>query len=351
MRLWIDVREACRPRMAGKGRWTRRCVDTLLQRSDVRATLLSDAEVPAEWKALPGFAGARVLPWRGLGWHFAVRSLLLRERSNVDAYLSPTSFIVPFLVGKRVRVVPVVHDLIAFNREPHDRKATFVERLALPRALRSAHAVCTVSDATSDAVKRRFPFAKRLSPVYAGPTVDEARTWTGAGGHILCVGTLCPRKNQLRLIQAFALMNPAGRGRARLLLVGGRGWNDDDIVRAGKDTPGVEWLGYRDDDEVAKLLRECRAFAYVSEEEGFGLPILDALRVGAPVLASDIPTSREVAGDCATYADPFDVDAIARGLEAVLREDPVSRDRLDRQTERFSWAATAERVREACEPR
>ena len=351
MRVWIDVREACRPRMAGKGRWTLRCVDALLRRPDVRATLLSDAEVPAAWKTLPGFAEARVPRRKGLGWHFAVRSMLLRERAGIDAYLSPTSFIVPFLVGKAVPVVPVVHDLIAFKDEPHDRKATFIERFTLPRALRTAAAVCTVSDATADALRRRFPFAKDPVPVFAGPTVDEAHTWTGRGDHVLCVGTLCPRKNQLRLIHAFAAMDPSVRAGTRLVLVGGRGWSDEAIVRAAEETPGVEWLGYRGDAELATLLRECRAYATLSEEEGFNLPVLDALRVGAPVLASDIPTAREVAGDCATYADPYDVGSIARGLEAVLRGPPPSRERADRQTERFAWARTAERVAEACEAR
>ncbi len=346
MRVWIDVREACKPRKTGKGQWTFRATEALLERADVEATLLTDGHLPEGWMATPGFKRAARVPGSGFAWHVNAWRMVKRRRDDVDAYLSPTSFIVPFLLGRSVPTVIVVHDLIAFRDEPHDRKARFIERMTLPRSLSTAAATCCVSEATADALRDRFPAAKGAFVVHAGPTAGVARSWTGAGDHVLCVGTLCPRKNQLRLIEAFARMNPFHSKPARLLLVGGRGWDDEAIVRRAKDVHGVEWLGFQDDASLATLLRECRAFALVSEEEGFGLPILDALRVGAPVLASDIPTSREVAGDCATYVDPFDVDAIARGLDHVLSADPPSP--VDAQTSRFTWAATAERLLEAC---
>lgn len=348
MRLWIDVREACRPRKTGKGQWTLRCVVELLRHDHVKATLLTDGEIPREWKGLPGLSETKILSHRGLWWHIAVWRLLLRERHMIDAYVSPTSFIVPFLIGRCVLVVPVIHDLIALRGDAHDSKAAFIERLTLPRALRTAASLCTVSDATARALRERFPSVQATHTVHAGPTTAESHTWTGVGDYVLCVGTLCPRKNQLRLIRAFSQMNVSGEERMRLLLVGGRGWHDELIVRSAKETPGVEWLGFQSDDAVATLLRECRAFAYVSEEEGFGFPVLDALRVGAPVLASDIPSAREVAGDCATYVDPFNTDVIAHGLSAVLRAGPVSAERADRQTSLYSWPETAKGVLAAC---
>lgn len=348
MRLWIDVREACRERKTGKGQWTLRAVSALLRRSDVRATLVTDSEIPAEWRGLPGFAGVREIPSTGLRWHLRAWRVLLRERSAIDAYLSPTSFIVPFLAGRRVPVVPVVHDLIAFRNEPHDRKATMIERFTLPRALRTAFEVCCVSEATAALVHARFRGVTRTFVAGAGPTVGERGSWTGSGDFVLSIGTLCPRKNQLRLIQGYASLPRAERERTKLILVGGRGWDDDAIVKLAADTPGVEWKGFQSTEACAELLRACRAFAWVSEEEGFGLPVLDALRVGAPVLASAIPTNREVAGDAATYCDPLDVRSIAGGLAAVLaspsRPDPASVDR-------FSWDATAERIVGACRAR
>jgi glycosyltransferase involved in cell wall biosynthesis len=238
-----------------------------------------------------------------------------------------------------------VHDLIAFRNEPHDRKAVLIERMTLGRALRSAKAVCAVSEATAGAVRARFGDGLPLSVVGAGPTVEEEGTWTGAGTHVLCIGTLCPRKNQLRLIEAFASLPAGVRGDATLTLVGGRGWDDDGIVRASKDTPGVSWLGFQSAEECARLLRECRGFAFVSDEEGFGLPLLDAMRVGAPVLAADIPVFRDVAGDAALYADPHDVAAIARGLETLLTADATAkRSAGASRAASFSWEKVADAV-------
>jgi len=348
MRLWIDVREACRDRKTGKGQWTLRAVEALLGRADVRATLVTDAEIPAAWRGLPGLSGVRMIPSRALWWHLRAWRLVFRERSEIDAYLSPTSFIVPFLAGRWLPVVPVVHDLIAFHNELHDRTATMIERLTLPRAVRTAKAVACVSEATASLVHARFPHAAHIVVVGAGPTIEERGTWTGGGGHILSIGTLCPRKNQLRLIRAYASLSASVRGDTTLVLVGGRGWDDEEIVQLAASTPGVTWMGFQSGEECVRLLRTCTAFAYVSEEEGFGLPILDALRMGAPVLASAIPTNREVAGDAATYCDPRDEQSIADALTVVLasssKPDPAAIDR-------FSWDATAERIVGACRAR
>ena len=351
MRLWIDVREACRERKTGKGQWALRCVSAVLARPDVEVTLLTDADVPSSWNGLPGLKDVRRIDATGWWWHLRAWRLLVKQRASVDVYVSPTSFIVPFLLGKNVRTVPVVHDLIAFRNEPHDRKATLIERFTLPRALRSAHAVCTVSDATADRVRGMFGADFPVVTVSAGPTTEEDRTWTGGGDHVLCISTLCPRKNQLRLIEAYASLPEGLRQSTRLVLVGGRGWDDEPIVRAAASTPGVTWMGFQDDASCKELLRTCTAFAFVSEEEGFGLPVLDALRVGAPVLASDIPTNREIAAAAAVYADPQDVGSIRRGLETVLGSGASLQAAGFARATLFSWEKTAERLVNACSAR
>jgi glycosyltransferase involved in cell wall biosynthesis len=344
MRLWIDAREACRERKTGKGQWTLRTVGALLARHDVQATIVSDAPVPPGWNGMPGLAAVKVVEKKGLAWHLAVAKLLKKERADIDAYLSPTSFIVPFLVGRRVPVVPVVHDLIAFKNEPHDRKATLIERLTLPRALRTALAVCCVSEATAALVHAKFRGVTRTFVAGAGPTVGERDAWTGTGDFVLSIGTLCPRKNQLRLIHAYASLPAEVRSTVKLVLVGGRGWDDDAIVEIAANTPGVEWKGFQSTEACAELLRTCKAFAWVSEEEGFGLPVLDALRVGAPVLASDIPTNREVAGDAAAYCDPLDRASIARGLSAVVERGEFFRSAGLERADMFSWEKVAAQI-------
>ena len=347
MRLWIDVREACVPRKTGKGFWTYRCIGALLSLPGVRATLLTNEDVPTEWKSLPGLADVRIIPRFGIAWHLHAWRMVVRERAAIDAYVSSTSFIVPFLLGRSVPVVPVVHDLIAFKREPHHRKAKLIERLTLPRALRTAHAVCSVSETTAAALWEKFSCVSPIIVTGAGSTLS-VRPWDGTGDFVLSVGTLCPRKNQLRLIRAFASLK---RTDLRLVLVGGRGWDDDAIVEAAATTPNVEWRGYLSDEDIVSLLVACRVFAWVSEDEGFGLPVLDALRAGAPVVASDIPSNREVAGQCATYVDPHDVSSIAVGLSAALEVGPADPVTVRAHVGAFTWERSASRLLDACRNR
>jgi glycosyltransferase involved in cell wall biosynthesis len=104
----------------------------------------------------------------------------------------------------------------------------------------------------------------------------------------------------------------------------------------------VRLLGYVDDATLARLYRGARCVAYVSLYEGFGLPVLEAMRSGTPVVASDIPALREVAGDAAVFVDPLDVSAIARGLrQAIAIRDELREAGLLRAAA-FSWSRTAQ---------
>lgn len=351
MRIGIDAREALSPNRRGKAQWAFHAIEALLRRSDVRCVLYGEADAPAEWKTLPGFERMMSVPARGLRWHTTV-ARLLRTEGALDCYLSPTSFIVPYLAGKRFPCIPVIHDLIAFQREPHDRKAQWIERWTLSRVVRTAAALCTVSDATAEELRHRFQPSRPVTTVHAGPTWAQSGSWKGGGKHILCIGTLCPRKNQLRLIEAFHRLPEDLRGRHELLLVGGRGWDDDAIVRAAERTAGVRWLGYKSDDECRSLLETCAAFASVSHAEGFNLPVLDALVAGAPLLASDIPTTREVAGsDACVLVDPSNTESIADGLAHMLTDTTGTEKRRTAGLARagqFLWQQTAEKLVKVC---
>ncbi len=349
MHIAIDVREACRAERAGKGRWTRAFVDALLQR-DVPVTLFTDAPLPAAWMRLHEREPQRIriLSYPGgLLWHVRVAFHLLRHADGA-LYVSTVSYIVPFLVGRRRRVIPVIHDLIALLDDTHDRRAARIERWTLPRAVRTAWRVCTVSDATKNDLLERFPSAdpRRVHVIGAAATNDAPMTAEPDGRTVLSVGTLCPRKNQLRLIEAFARLPAALRARHRLVLVGGRGWGDAAIVRRVREVENVEWLGYQTDDAVRQLLSRATVCAYPSLYEGFGLPVLDAMRAGIPVLCSDRGSLAEVAGDAALLVDPERIEAIRDGLERLL-SDGALRNRLilrgKEQAACFSWESVVDR--------
>ena len=137
-----------------------------------------------------------------------------------------------------------------------------------------------------------------------------------AGDYVLAVSTLEPRKNLPRLVEGYRRADLNG---LPLLVAGAAGWGG---VRVEGD--GVRWLGEVRDDELARLYRGARAVAYVSLYEGFGLPVLEAMACGAPVVAGQDGALREVAGGAAVLVDPLDPDAIAAGLdEAIERRDEL----------------------------
>ncbi|GFK92629.1 N-acetylgalactosamine-N, N'-diacetylbacillosaminyl-diphospho-undecaprenol4-alpha-N-acetylgalactosaminyltransferase [Fundidesulfovibrio magnetotacticus] len=159
----------------------------------------------------------------------------------------------------------------------------------------------------------------------------------------LCVGTIEPRKNQERLFEALARLG----GKRPLVLAGGRGWLMDEMgrkVNALGLASRVKLTGYVDDAELAWLYANCFGFVYPSLFEGFGLPVLEAMSLGAPVITSGVSSLPEVAGDAALLVDPLDAGSIAAAM-ARLESDEVLRRELSRRGEaqaaRFSWDAAA----------
>ena len=338
----IDVRDACRSGRTGKGQWTYGFVSELLRRK-IPLTLLTDADVPVEWKA-EGCSVVR-MSGSGLRWHWNVLRWL-KSRPGAT-YISPTSYIVPAFAPRSVRCIPMIHDLIAFRGEHHDRKATMIERLLLPRVIRRCRILCSISESTKQDLLMRFPHLDplRITPIFAGPSHMHPELSHSDGRTILCIATLCPRKNHLRLIQAFTALPVDGRSSHRLVLAGGRGWHDDEIIQTAKTTPGVEWLGYVDGKGYDELLKSCTVFALPSLYEGFGMQILDALQRGIPVLTSDRGSLRELADGAALIVDPEDVGSISRGLETLLRDASVRSDLAEKGRQRaalYSWRRTVD---------
>lgn len=340
MKIAIDVREAFRPRVTGKGQWLRGFLRELRTRPDLDIVCVSDSPLPSEYPQT-------IISGSGFAWHFAV-ARWLRTQKPADLYLSPTSYLVPFIAGKFFPCVPVIHDLIAFRGEPHDRKAQLIERLTLKRAVTNARHVLTISDASKTDLLSRVPSLdpQKVTAIGAGPMHDAPEKNVSDGKTIVCIGTLCPRKNQLRLLQAYASLPDNLRSKYSIILAGGRGWHDDEIVKLAASTPGAKWIGYIDDETYNRLLNTCHVFALPSLYEGFGLQILDALQRGACVLTSDRGSLKEVAGEAALMVNPGSMDDIAKGLERLLTDDAMRaslRARGPQQAATFTWKNTVDR--------
>lgn len=340
MKLVIDAREAFALQKAGKGQWTKGFLDELVSRR-LDLTVLTHTKQNIETSV--AFSGK-------LLWHAAAAKYA--RLSQCDYYISPTSFIAPFILGKRVPYVPIIHDLIAFNNEPHEKRAQCIEKLLLKRAVMNAHHICTVSDATRIDLLARFPHLSpsRVTTIFAGPMHLQMPISVPDQKTILCIGTLCPRKNQERLIKAYTKLPENLRSQFRLVLVGARGWEDAEILRLARITEGVEWKDYVSDEEYQNLLSTATVFAYPSLYEGFGMQVLDALQRGIPVLTSHRGSLAEVTGKAAVVSDPESIDSITTGLKALLESSDLRSEYAVKgpvQAEKFTWKRTVDLFLEA----
>ena len=253
----------------------------------------------------------------------------MSRRSERYDVLHCTTFRGPYRA--RCPVVLTVHDL-AVLRHPEVFKPW--HRLTAKAALegsRLAAAIVAVSEFTRDEAVELLgvkPERVRIVPNGVEP-VFTAEGPSADGDYVLAVGTLEPRKNLGRVVEAAKL---AG---IELRVVGARGWG-------GVDVPG--WVGRASDEELAALYRGARCVVYASLYEGFGLPVLEAMASGVPVVTSAGGATEEIAGGAAVLVDPLDVDAIAGGIAEADRRRGELVPRGLEQARRFTWSAAADLV-------
>jgi glycosyltransferase involved in cell wall biosynthesis len=308
---------------AGTARYVRGVLGELQQRDDVTVRELT-------W----GGPGKLTAAARDAAWYPLILPLQARK---VDV-LHCTTFRAPLRAS--VPVVVTVHDLAVVRHPEHFTTWTrwYARTLLLP-VLRSATRVLAVSEFTKREVAELAGVPEdRIDVAYnaASPEVWTPDGPRAEGDYVLAVGTLEPRKNLPRLIEATA-----GLG-LELRIAGAVGWGGVQV-----EAPHVRWLGRPSDDELAAQLRGALCLAYPSLWEGFGIPVLEALLCGTPVVTSAGSAMEEVAGGAAELVDPRDVESIAAGIQrAIARRDELRALGLER-ARHFSWDATAAATVEA----
>jgi glycosyltransferase involved in cell wall biosynthesis len=292
---------------------------------------LENEDVELRRYALGGSSGALV-PVRDVGWYLAALPVRA-QRDGMQVLHCPTQ---RAPVRSRVPLVVTLHDLAVLRHpEAFNRWTRTYSRLTLPRVVRAARRVIAVSEFTRREALELLDVPEEKVRVIPNAVGAPFRLDgdAAAGDYVLAVSTLEPRKNLSRLVEGF---DRAGLDGCRLLVTGMRGWGD---VQVGGN--GVQWLGYVPDDELARLYRGARCVAYVSAYEGFGLPVLEAMACGAPVVAGRNEAAEEVAGDAAVLVDPLDPDAIAAGLAEALDRRVELRARGLERAKAFDWHAAA----------
>ncbi len=286
---------------------------------------------------------------------------LMAAREHIDVihaqYAGP-----PFATA---RVVLTIHD-ISYERYPQWFTSTdlLYMRAFVPPTARRAAAVLTVSEYSKRDIVRRYcvpPERVFVTYLAADPvfqplqrdveSLSTMRERYGTGDrYILCVGNLQPRKNLVTLINAYVRLRQADAMRHKLILVGRKGWLYDDIFAKARDsgyTDDLVFTDYVPDKDLVSLYNGADVFVYPSLFEGFGLPPVEAMACGTPVITSNTSALPEVVGDAAITVDPLNVEALATAIAQLLRDAELQKrlslEGLQRAAS-FSWDNTARRI-------
>ncbi len=360
MRIGIDIRElSVLSTKAGWYQYTYNLVANLLAHDDRNDYVLLST--------LRGFEGNGNIPGRFVLRCSGKLSSLLLERlslpvellvGKVDVFHGPC-FLVPR--ARRSKIVSTLHDLMAITH-PEFLKPEWVAstRETIAGAARRADRIIAVSNFTKgEIVERLHVPEERVRVVYNGiapvyrpmedrPAIERVKARYGIQGpYLLFVGNIEPKKNILALIEAWALLRRESRFQGSLVVVGKKDWHFD-AVRQACRRHGVEsevlFTDVVDGDDLPYLYCGAEAFVFPSLHEGFGIPVIEAMACGAPVVASNRASIPEVASGAALLVDPLKPAEIAAAAHSIISDGAVRRWLVEKGLKRakeFSWERAA----------
>ncbi len=351
---------------AGIGRYARELTSALALSDQANKYRLFVAQASsADLPPSPGenytWKPTRLTPrWLARIWHRARLPLYIELFTGRLDLFHATDFVLPPTLPD-TRTLLTVHDL-SFVRVPDSACPSLKSYLdaVVPRSVSRADHILADSAATKrDLVELYQTPESKITVLYCG--VDSryrrvedkrkleatlARYGLDRREYILSVGTVQPRKNYARVIEALAMLRANGR-EMHYAIAGGPGWLDGEVKHAIERTGMARFvrrLGFVEDEDLPALYTGARVLVLASLYEGFGFPVLEAMACGTPVITSKISSLPEVAGDAALLVDPYDVDSIRHAV-ATLDDDAAMRARLSeaggKQASKFTWRRSA----------
>jgi glycosyltransferase involved in cell wall biosynthesis len=326
--------------------------------ADQAPEYIDTAHPNMEW-TIGGPPARHPLLWKY--WYDIKLPRMLRQ-TGAEVLLSPDGFC---SLRTRVPQVMVIHDL-AFLHYPQflPKVQQWYYRYYTPAFIRKASRIITVSEFSKADILRHYPSARgRVEVVYnaADPAFrpleweereSVKKRFTDGREYFICVGSLHPRKNLVNLLKGFSAFKKRQQSNMKLVITGRMAWHTEaftEALQTFRFRDDVTLTGYLPRQELAALTGAAYALVYPSLWEGFGLPVLEAMQSGVPVLASDNSALPEVAGGAALYFDPTDPVVIGERMMLIYKEEGRRRDMAALGRERaagFSWDGSAARVRE-----
>lgn len=372
-RITIDYTPAIHQR-AGIGRLTREVVRALLEQPTEHRLRLFCMGTPNRAN-IPTVISDRLISiplndrWMYRIWHRARLPIPVEVFAGACDVYHATDFVLP-PVWSRTRTVLTVHDL-TFERDPDSAQPQLLRFLkrVVPRSARRASHIVADSHATAHDLTELYGIPpERITTIHSGAdarfrpydarvVTDEARQLRAKYGlsdapYILTVGTLQRRKNHLTLVRAFAKLaqSRSTEDPLQLIICGGKGWLYDDVVAEVRTlgiAQSVKFIGFIDEADLPALYRAARVFAFPSLYEGFGLPPLEAMACGLPVVTSNASSLPEVVGDAGMMIDPLNVEGFADALARAVDDDDWRVGAIERGLRRaalFTWQRAAEQL-------
>jgi glycosyltransferase involved in cell wall biosynthesis len=358
MRIGFDLTPLCTPR-SGVGTYTINLYESLARRADDELLPLAHRPLHGDVQSVNhrhGFQLNKTL------W---MQAILPREAARLRTEVCHfTNSVGPLYLP--CPMVLTIHDMTLWLLpELHRKRRHLAMRPIIPLAVRRASAIIAVSEATKRDMTRILGVpghkvrviyeaaAPYFRPLMPGAELEGFRQNAELPERfVLHVGTIDPRKNLVRLLEAFALARKNGAHSHSLVLIGQRGWRDGAVFTAIERLglgEAVRFLGYVPTDVLVALYNLADVLAFPSLYEGFGLTMVEAMACGTPVVASPNGALREIAGEAVEFVEPTNVESIAAGLTRVLTDSSRRaelREKGLRRAARFSWARTAEETRQ-----
>jgi len=350
VRIGVDARSLSEP-ITGIGRYTLSLLELMVLDKSHEWVLYSHRPlIHGNWNHPSIFVRAWNIPkWARVFRMLWAQSILpyWAKQDNVDLFWSPAHRL-PRYLPKSILSVVTIHDLV-WKHAPETMRpfSRFLDAKFMPEAVKIADRVIAVSESTAqDLFKEVSGVIEKTEVIYESSSIlteflEEFDCIEG--DYLLYVGTLEPRKNLRRLLEAFSLVSESIRENYKLIIVGGKGWGNEDvysIIEHFNIKKNVKVLGYISDKELADIYRNAYVLVMPSLYEGFGLPLLESMSFGIPIITSNTSSMPEIGGNAAIYVDPNSSISIKDGIEELIMDHKLwkklSKNALER-SDLFSW--------------